>query len=170
MVIMMILIKLPLQYKLLCQVSDVPDSPTIMDVLTKRVQEEVDLTNVDPKTHPRIFRAMHSIMVQLKAQPPEMIVPCILLTLPRLTNGWGACTLLPDGLPILRMINDEALKATVNEVFDIKCPEKAKMKIQAAQNKARQKADKVVEELDNKLQKLSSNSKGKAKDQKASLQ
>ena len=39
------------------------------------------------------------------------IVTTLLLTLPRLQRRWGECSILPEGLPLLKSVNEDMLKA-----------------------------------------------------------
>eukprot|EP00959_Pyramimonas_sp_CCMP1952_P471688 9498814-Pyramimonas_sp.AAC.1 len=84
------------------KVSSDDGCPTVWDQLCERVQREVDLTKLDPLSHPRIFKIMHSTNVALRNYHADKIVDVVLLSMPRLGTAWAECSLIPGGLPLLK--------------------------------------------------------------------
>ena len=66
-----------------------------------------------PPAAPRALPAQAHIVRHLKGKVPvDDIVTTLLLTLPRLHKRWGECSLLPDGLPLVKSVNEDMIKAT----------------------------------------------------------
>ncbi|CAK0874788.1 unnamed protein product [Prorocentrum cordatum] len=90
------------------------DSQKIMIDVGERFRYEVAANKMPSTSFDRVFHCAADVVRILKDDHPEYIPDLVLLCMPRLLGNWGACPMLPDGLPIFKSTDVKAIAGLLN--------------------------------------------------------
>lgn len=63
-----------------------------------------------------VFLAAYDALGVLRKGAPDMVADIIMLCMPRHPEPWGACSLLPESLPLLKTAGDSSLKGLLADM------------------------------------------------------
>ena len=63
-----------------------------------------DLTKMTTKLNEKVYVIANESLRTLKKNAPELVVPILMLAMPRREVAWGQCAICPDGLPLIKKV------------------------------------------------------------------
>ena len=93
-----------------------PGGSTVWDWVHANIKAEVALGNMTASNHDMLFHMANDMFRILRSQHPEYVPLLICMTMPRIAKGWGACALLPEGLPTVAKISTDALNGPLQDM------------------------------------------------------
>ena len=123
----------------------VTEDSKVWQVLHDKMKTEVDTRSMTVQMQEKVFRAANDILRILKGECPYAVVDCILLFMPpNGGGGWGKCSLLPTGLPLLTQYSLHGIKSLLTPMSDTSALQKhqaAKTQQDKEENLLRRRAE-----------------------------
>eukprot|EP00972_Heterocapsa_arctica_P067144 9909784-Heterocapsa_arctica.AAC.1 len=91
---------------------------TVWGALHQRFKDEVAVSQMAASSMENLMHIAYDVCRILKADHPEYIPILVLMAMPRATQPWGSCSLLPGGLPVVKTMSCEKIQHFLQEMSD----------------------------------------------------